>query len=103
MQNELVDKGCREDEMAAMVLELDVNNHAGVMSHVCNLFSRRAFNLEGVICIPIGSGKQSRMWLQVNEREKLQQVVKQVQKLQDVKSIKLHAGGHAVFTELKVS
>ena len=30
------------------VLELDVNNHAGVMSHVVGMFSRRAYNVEGI-------------------------------------------------------
>jgi acetolactate synthase-1/3 small subunit len=32
--------------LARTVLELDVNNHAGVMSHVVGLFSRRAYNVE---------------------------------------------------------
>lgn len=99
-----VDRGCKWQEgLATMVLELDVNTHPGVMSHVCNLFSRRAFNLEGIICVPIGSGRYSRMWLQVNEREKLQQVVKQVQKLPDVIHVKLHEGGHEVFSGLTTS
>ena len=35
------------------VLELDVNNHAGVMSHVVGLFSRRAYNVEGILCMPV--------------------------------------------------
>jgi glycine cleavage system regulatory protein len=30
------------------VLEIDVNNHTGVMSHVAGLFSRRACNIEDV-------------------------------------------------------
>ena len=36
------------------VLELDVNNHAGVMSHVVGLFSRRAYNVEGILVMPVG-------------------------------------------------
>jgi acetolactate synthase-1/3 small subunit len=85
---------------ATMVLELTVNNHPGVMSHICGLFSRRAYNLEGIVCIPIASGETSRMWLQVNEEQKLEQVIKQVQKLPDVRSVVRHDEGHEVFNGL---
>ena len=83
-----------------MVLELTVNNHPGVMSHICGLFSRRAYNLEGIVCVPIHSGGTSRMWLQVNEGVKLDQVIKQVQKLPDVLNVVRHDAGHEVFTGL---
>lgn len=94
---EMIDK---ENCSAIMVLELKVNNHPGVMSHICGLFSRRAYNLEGIVCVPIGAGEVSRMWLQVNEELKLEQVIKQVQKLPDVLSVERHGAGHAVFTGL---
>lgn len=70
------------------------------MSHICGLFSRRGYNLEGIVCIPIGSGALSRMWLQVNEDVKLEQVIKQVQKLVDVRTVVRHDGGHSVFVNL---
>jgi acetolactate synthase-1/3 small subunit len=38
-----------------VVLELGVANHPGVMSHICGLFARRAFNVEGILCMPVGS------------------------------------------------
>lgn len=82
------------------VLELQVNNHPGVMSHICGLFSRRAYNLEGIVCVPVGTGEVSRMWLQVGEELKLEQVIKQVQKLPDVLSVERHDSGHAVFSGL---
>lgn len=85
---------------ATTVLELTVNNHPGVMSHICGLFSRRAYNLEGIVCVPIGSGETSRMWLRVNEERKLEQVIKQVQKLPDVRSVVRHDEGHEVFIGL---
>ena len=94
---EMIDK---ENSSAIMVLELKVNNHPGVMSHICGLFSRRAYNLEGIVCIPIGAGQISRMWLQVNEELKLEQVIKQVQKLPDVLSVERHGPRHVVFTGL---
>jgi acetolactate synthase-1/3 small subunit len=42
------------------------------------------------------------MWLQVNEELKLEQVIKQLQKLPDVLSVERHEAGHAVFTGLAV-
>ena len=64
--------------VAHTVLELDVNNHAGVMSHVVGMFSRRAYNVEGILCMPVGAGATSRIWLMVNEDASLDQMVKQV-------------------------
>ena len=84
----------------ATVLELIVNNHPGVMSHICGLFSRRAYNVEGIVCVPIGEGDTSKMWLQVNEEEKLEQVIKQVKKLPDVLNLERHDAGHPVFERL---
>ena len=46
----------RTPTKARAVLELTVNNHPGVMSHVCGLLSRRAYNVEGILCLPIGDG-----------------------------------------------
>ena len=66
------------------VLQLTVRNHPGVMSHVCGLFARRAYNLEGIVCLPLGNGETSRMLLLVNEDEKLEQVIQQTRKLVDV-------------------
>lgn len=68
------------------------------MSHICGLFSRRAYNVEGIVCLPIGEGEKSRMWLQVNEEQKLDQVIKQVKKLHDVLALERHDHGHAVFS-----
>jgi len=83
------------------VLELTVNNHPGVMSHICGLFSRRAYNLEGIVCVPIGTGETSRMWLKVNEENKLVQVIKQIEKLPDVITVENRNRGHAVFSGLQ--
>lgn len=95
-----VEKRGKESCSAIMVLELTVNNHPGVMSHICGLFSRRAYNLEGIVCVPLGTGKVSRMWLQVSEELKLEQVIKQVQKLPDVLSVERYGAGHQVFAGL---
>ena len=86
---------------AVVVLELVVNNHPGVMSHVCGLFSRRAYNLEAIACLPEKDGATSRMWLRVSEENRLEQIVKQIQKLPDVREVICHDGEHAVFTGLQ--
>ena len=87
--------------LARTVLELDVNNHAGVMSHVVGLFSRRAYNVEGILCMPVGDGATSRIWLMVNEDVRLDQMVKQVEKLEDVLAVRRHGAEHQVFGQLE--
>lgn len=74
---------------AKSVLQLTVNNHPGVMSHVCGLFSRRSYNLEGIMVRPIEDtdGRRSRMWLLLDEEEKLAQVISQTEKLVDVLAV----------------
>jgi acetolactate synthase-1/3 small subunit len=66
------------------ILRLRVRNHFGVMTHVCSLFSRRAFNLDAIICLAIGDGTQSTVLLMVNENERLDQLIRQLAKLEDV-------------------
>jgi acetolactate synthase-1/3 small subunit len=83
------------------VLELDVNNHAGVMSHVVGMFSRRAYNVDGILCMPVGSGQISRIWLMVNEDARLDQMVKQLEKLEDIMAVRRHGAEHEVFERLE--
>jgi acetolactate synthase-1/3 small subunit len=87
--------------LARTVLELDVNNHAGVMSHVVGMFSRRAYNVEGILCMPVGNGTTSRIWLMVNEDARLEQMVKQIDKLEDVLAVRRHGAEHEVFERLE--
>jgi acetolactate synthase-1/3 small subunit len=83
------------------VLELTVNNHPGVMSHVCGLFARRAYNVEGILCMPLPEGRLSRIWLLVNEEERLEQIIRQTMKLEDVVRVERHAADHEVFVRLE--
>lgn len=66
------------------VLRLHVQNHPGVMSHVCGLFARRAFNVEGILCVPIGDGARSAILLLVQDDDRLEQMMHQLRKLEDV-------------------
>ena len=88
-------------ERPQVVLELTVHNHPGVLSHICGLFARRAFNVEGILCMPIGTGEQSRIWLRVNADQRLEQLIKQVLKLEDVVGVRRHSADHEVFVRLE--
>lgn len=90
-----------QQALSRAVLEIDVNNHAGVMSHVVGLFSRRAYNVEGILVLPVGDGRRSRIWLLVNEDQRLAQMMKQVEKLEDVIALRRHNADHAVFQDLE--
>lgn len=87
--------------LARAVLEIDVNNHPGVMSHVVGLFSRRTYNVEGILCLPLEDATRSRIWLLLNEDQRLPQVIKQAEKLEDVIAVRRHAADHAVFSQLE--
>lgn len=58
------------------------------MSHITGLFSRRGYNLEGILCGAIGEGSESVMYLLVDRNEKYQQVISQLEKLHDVIELK---------------
>jgi len=83
------------------VLELKVRNHPGTMSHLCGLFARRAYNMEGILCMPMTDKQFSKIWLLVDEDERLEQVILQTNKLIDVLDITEHAASHEVFEKLE--
>jgi acetolactate synthase-1/3 small subunit len=72
-----------------IIIVLTVKNHPGVMSHITGLFSRRTFNLEGILCAPIEDGSKSRMYLLVYEDERLSQIESKLSKLYDVISVEI--------------
>jgi acetolactate synthase-1/3 small subunit len=80
------------------ILRLRVRNHPGVMSHVCGLFARRGFNVEGILCLPIGDATCSVVVLAVNEYERLEQLIRQLHKLEDVLEVHRAPAARAAFT-----
>jgi acetolactate synthase-1/3 small subunit len=70
------------------------------MSHICGLFARRAYNVEGIACMPVNGGATSRIWLLVDADHRLDQMIKQVDKLEDVRAVERHDNGHAVFEKM---
>ena len=86
---------------APVVFELRVRNHPGAMSHITGLFSRRAFNLDAIVCVPLGDGATSRMLLLVSRTPRLDQIERQLAKLYDVLDVRLRADLTATyFTQL---
>ena len=84
------------------IVKLMVRNHPGAMSHITGLFSRRGFNLEGILCAPVNGGEESAMYLLVRNDERLEQIVKQLAKLYDVRSVAVQDDlDHTVFDRIE--
>jgi len=96
MHKNKTNKGFRQK-----ILELTVDNHPGVMSHICGLFSRRAFNMDGILCMPSGDRRTSRIWIRTDGNGQLDQIVKQLRKLEDVRNVDFHAAEHGDFMKLE--
>lgn len=72
-----------------LCITLRVNNNPGVITRIAGLFARRAYNLEGISCFPIGETGCSRLKLYVNPDEPLEQITQQLKKLYDVLSLEM--------------
>ncbi len=83
------------------VLEITVNNHPGVIMHVTSLFARRVFNVDGILCMPTLDVSRSRIWLRVKEDERLEQMARQLEKLEDVLMVRRHEASHEVFERIE--
>lgn len=88
-----------ENDNQSISLELKVKNHPGVMTHICGLFARRAFNVEGILCLPLAGTTNSRIWLLVKRDERLNQMISQVEKLEDVQEV-VSNDDISIFTQL---
>lgn len=87
--------------MSRMVLSLLVDNTAGVLSRVAGLFSRRGYNIESLTVGATADEKYSRMTVvSYGDEVILEQIEKQLRKLEDVRDIKELKSGHSVYREL---
>ena len=84
--------------MSRIVLSLLVDNTAGVLSRVAGLFSRRGYNIESLTVGVTADPRYSRMTL--GDHQVLEQIQKQLGKLEDVHDIKELREGHSVYREL---
>ena len=85
-----------------VILELTVRNHPGEMTHVCGLFARRAFNVECILCLPIQGSDQRRIWLLVNDDQRLEQMISQIDKLEDVVKVARNQSDPSMFNKITV-
>lgn len=77
-----------EENMGKMVLSILVDNTAGVLSRVSGLFSRRGYNITSLTVGETENPAFSRMTVVVKGDEQiLDQIYKQVEKLEDVAEI----------------
>lgn len=87
--------------MSRIVLSLLVDNTAGVLSRVAGLFSRRGYNIESLTVGVTADPKYSRMTVvSMGDTEILEQITKQLGKLEDVYDIKELREGRSVYREL---
>ncbi|KAI3490385.1 hypothetical protein L1887_45210 [Cichorium endivia] len=70
------------------------------MTHVCGLFARRAFNVEGILCLPIQGSEHSRIWLLVNDDQRLEQMMAQIDKLEDVTKVARNQSDPTMFNKI---
>lgn len=87
--------------MKRMVLSILVDNTAGVLSRVAGLFSRRGYNIDSLTVGETQNPAISRMTvLAKGDDQILEQIRKQLLKLEDVIEIKELAPGESVTREL---
>ena len=87
--------------MRRMVLSILVDNTSGVLSRVSGLFSRRGYNIDSLTVGETENPAYSRMTVAVTGDDQiLDQIRKQVAKLEDVREIKELAVGESVCREL---
>ena len=87
--------------MEKFVLSVLVENHAGVLSRVSGLFSRRGYNIDSLTVCETNVPGQSRMTIVGNGDEYiLDQIEKQINKLENVRAVKELTGDASVCREL---
>lgn len=87
--------------MKTKVLSILVDNTSGVLSRVSGLFSRRGYNIDSLTVGETENPKFSRMTVVAKgDDQTLDQIEKQVSKLEDVRSVMTLENGTSVCREL---
>ena len=87
--------------MQKKVFQLLVNNTSGVLSRISGLFSRRGYNVESITAGVTADSRITRITIVASgDDEILEQIEKQVSKLEDVRSIKELEPEKSVYREL---
>lgn len=83
--NELTNNDAIHSSLAQHTLSVYVNNKPGVLMRICQVFSRRGYNIESLVVSHGRHGHLSRMTIGVDgKKEKLKQIIQQINKLIDV-------------------
>lgn len=87
--------------MQKKVFQLLANNTSGVLSRITGLFSRRGYNIESITAGPDGDSAYSRITIVTSgDDDVLEQIEKQLAKLEDVRDIKELKPDESVYREL---
>ena len=82
-------------------LSILVNNDPGVLMRICQVFSRRAFNIDSLVVSEGRTREFSRMTIGISgDPEGLDQIIKQVNKLIDVIHCTEHSAENSVVKEM---
>lgn len=87
--------------MQKRVFQLLVNNTSGVLSRIAGLFSRRGYNVESITAGATADPRITRITIVASgDEEILEQIEKQLAKLEDVRNIRELKPEMSVFREL---
>ena len=84
--------------MNKKVIQLLVDNTSGVLSRISNLFSRRGYNIESITAGVTADPRFTR--ITSGDNTVLEQIEKQVEKLVDVRNVKVLEPDSSVYREL---
>lgn len=86
---------------ASNTLSILVNNSPGVLMRICQVFSRRAYNIDSLVVSEGRTGAFSRMTIDISGNpEGFEQIIKQVNKLIDVIHCHEHTAENSVVREM---
>lgn len=87
--------------MKTHTLSILVSNRPGVLARIASLFSRRGFNIQSLAVGPTEREEVSRMTVvaQVQDDDTLEQIVKQLNKLVEVRKV-IELGNNSVHREM---
>ena len=58
--------------------------------------------MEGILCLPIQNSNHSRIWLLVNDDQRLGQMISQIEKLEDVEKVARNQSDPSMFNKIAV-
>ncbi|MEG2769198.1 MAG: acetolactate synthase small subunit [Oscillospiraceae bacterium] len=87
--------------MSKEVLSVIVDNHAGVLTRITSLFSRRGFNIDSLTVSATDDEHVSRITIVLQGNEQIiEQVISQTLKLEEVQNVFVLDDGESLFREL---